>query len=193
MIPKDEPAPTNANPAQAHRKNTMLKKLMTVCAVAALALSVNVARAQDKDIVDIASSDPQFSTLVTAIKAAGLADTLKGTGPFTVFAPTNDAFAKLPKGALEKLLKNKKQLAGLLTYHVIAGKVMSTDLKEGMMAKTVAGPTVKISLSPAPMVNNAKIVKADIPASNGVIHVIDTVIMPKMHKMDKMDKMAPKM
>ena len=169
----------------------MLKKFMTVCAVAALALSANVARAQDKDIVDIASSDPQFSTLVTAVKAAGLVETLKGAGPFTVFAPTNDAFAKLPKPALDKLLKNKAALAKLLTYHVIAGKVMAADLKEGQTAKTVAGPTVKFTLKPAAMVNNAKIIKADIEASNGVIHVIDTVIMPG--KAPKMNKMAPKM
>lgn len=174
----------------------MFKRLMTVCAVAALALTAGVVRAQDKDIVDIAASDPQFSTLVTAVKAAGLVETLKSAGPFTVFAPTNDAFAKIPKAQLNKLLANKKALAKLLTYHVVAGKVLSSDLKEGMTAKTVAGPTVKFMLSPAPMVNNAKIIKADIEASNGVIHVIDTVLMPnkgRTHKMDKMGKMAPKM
>lgn len=156
----------------------MLKKLMTVFAVAALALTAGVARAQDKDIVDIAASDPQFSTLVKAVKAAGLVETLKGDGPFTVFAPTNAAFAKLPKPALEKLLADKAKLTKVLTYHVVAGKVMSTDLKEGMTAKTVAGPELHIKLSPSPMVNNAKIIKADIEAKNGVIHVIDTVLLP---------------
>ena len=128
----------------------MLKKMLTVCAVAVLALTAGVVRAQDKDIVDIASSDPQFSTLVTAVKAAGLVETLKGAGPFTVFAPTNDAFAKIPKATLTKLLANKKALAKLLTYHVVAGKVLSSDLKEGMSAKTVAGPPVTFMLSPGP-------------------------------------------
>jgi hypothetical protein len=168
----------------------MLKKFMTVCAVAVIALSANIARAQDKTIVEIAASDPQFSTLVTAVKAAGLVDTLNSAGPFTVFAPTNDAFAKVPKDALTKLLANKEALKKVLLYHVVSGKVLSTDLKDGMKAKTAAGPEVTIKTKPAPMVNNAKIIKADIAASNGVIHVIDTVIMPKA---PKSGKMTPKM
>jgi uncharacterized surface protein with fasciclin (FAS1) repeats len=131
----------------------------------------------EKDIVDIAMSDPQFSTLVKAVKAAGLVDTLKGSGPFTVFAPTNAAFNKIPAKKLNALLADKAALTKLLTYHVVPGKVMSTDLKP-MNAKSVEGSPIRVKVSPAPMVNNAKIVKADIAASNGVIHVIDTVIMP---------------
>ena len=176
----------------------MLKKFAALCAAGIVALGFStMAHAQDKDIVDVASGDPQFSTLVTAVKAAGLVETLKGAGPFTVFAPTNDAFAKIPKATLDGLLKNKKALAKLLTYHVVAGKVMAADLKPTQTVKTVAGPTVTIVTSPAPMINNAKITKTDIEASNGVIHVIDTVIMPgkgKMGKMGgKMGKMKPKM
>jgi uncharacterized surface protein with fasciclin (FAS1) repeats len=131
-------------------------------------------------IVDVASSVGDFSTLVAAVKAAGLVDTLSGPGPFTVFAPTNAAFAKLPKGTLESLLKpeNKAKLQKILTYHVLAGKVPSTAIKPGAV-KTVEGNTVALkTMGRSVMVNNAKVIKADIPASNGVIHVIDTVILP---------------
>jgi uncharacterized surface protein with fasciclin (FAS1) repeats len=131
-------------------------------------------------IVDVASSLSDFSTLVAAVKAAGLVDTLSGPGPFTVFAPTNAAFAKLPKGTLESLLKpeNKATLTKILTYHVLAEKVPSTAIKPGAV-KTVEGSTVSLKLmGKSVMVNNAKVLKADVPASNGVIHVIDTVIMP---------------
>ncbi len=132
----------------------------------------------NKNIVQIASSNPDFSTLVEAVKAAGLVDTLQGAGPFTVFAPTNEAFAKLPKGALENLLKNKEQLVAVLTYHTVSGKVMSKDIQPGNV-KTVEGASVDVSVKDGNVyVNNAKVVKADIEASNGVIHVIDTVLMP---------------
>jgi uncharacterized surface protein with fasciclin (FAS1) repeats len=134
-----------------------------------------------KDIVAVASGAGEFKTLVAAVKAAGLVETLKGPGPFTVFAPTDSAFAKLPKGTVEELLKpeNKAKLTSILTYHVIAGKVMSSQVKT-MMAPTVNGQQLDIKVEGGKvMVNDATVVKADIPASNGVIHAIDTVLMPK--------------
>lgn len=133
------------------------------------------------DIVDTAVSAGSFTTLVAAVKAAGLVETLKGPGPFTVFAPTDAAFAALPAGTVESLLKpeNKDQLVSILTYHVIPGKVMSGDLSEGLMAKTVQGSEVMITLAGGPKVNGANITTPDIAASNGVIHVIDAVILPK--------------
>ena len=137
----------------------------------------------DADIVDLAASQDMLSTLVAAVKAAGLVETLKGEGPFTVFAPTNEAFAKLPAGTVEDLLKpeNKAKLAKILSYHVVAGKVMSTDLKNGQMAKTVEGSDVKVSIMNGKvMINNANVIKADVMADNGVVHIIDTVIMPPM-------------
>jgi uncharacterized surface protein with fasciclin (FAS1) repeats len=133
-----------------------------------------------KDIVDTAVAAGSFNTLVAAVKAAGLVDTLKGAGPFTVFAPTDDAFAKLPQGTLEELLKpeNKQKLAGILTYHVLAGKVMAADVKTSM-AKTVNGKELNIKAgADGVTVNGAKVVKTDIATSNGVIHVIDTVVLP---------------
>ncbi|MCH7412999.1 fasciclin domain-containing protein [Belliella sp. R4-6] len=137
----------------------------------------------DNDIVDLAVQTEFLSTLVAAVKAGDLVDVLKGDGPFTVFAPTNDAFAKLPAGTIENLLKpeNKSQLVAILTYHVVAGKVYSKDLSDGMAAKTVQGAEVKISLKDGKaMVNNANVTTADIEASNGVVHVIDSVILPPM-------------
>lgn len=134
-----------------------------------------------KDVVDTAVSAGSFKTLVAAVKAADLVDTLKGAGPFTVFAPTDEAFAKLPAGTLEMLLKpeNKDKLTAILTYHVVPGKVMSTDLKDGQMAKTVNGKEVTVKIGGGKVtVGNATVAKADIPASNGVIHVIDTVLLP---------------
>jgi uncharacterized surface protein with fasciclin (FAS1) repeats len=131
-------------------------------------------------IVDVASSIGDFSTLVAAVKAAGLVDTLSGPGPFTVFAPTNAAFAKLPKATLESLLKpaNKAKLVKVLTYHVVSGKVLSSAIKPGAV-KTVEGSTVSLKIKGGSvLVNNAKVIKADVPASNGVIHVIDTVMVP---------------
>jgi uncharacterized surface protein with fasciclin (FAS1) repeats len=133
--------------------------------------------AQAKDIVDTAVAAGNFKTLVAALKAADLVPTLKGKGPFTVFAPTDEAFAKIPKADLDALLKDKTKLKAVLTYHVVSGKVMSTDLKAGNV-KTVQGD-VMVSTTGGAMVNDAKVVAADVAADNGVIHAIDTVLMPK--------------
>jgi uncharacterized surface protein with fasciclin (FAS1) repeats len=130
------------------------------------------------DIVDTAVSAGQFKTLVTAIQAAGLVDTLKGPGPFTVFAPTDEAFAKIPKAQLDALLKDKAKLTAVLTYHVVPAKVMAMDVKAGPV-KTVQGQSFTVATQGGVMVDKAKIVKTDIAADNGVIHVIDTVLMPK--------------
>jgi len=131
------------------------------------------------DIVDVAASNAQFSTLVTAVKAAGLVDTLKGDGPFTVFAPTNAAFDKLPAGTLEKLLGDIPALKNILLYHVVPGKVMASDVVNVDTASTALGKAVNCKVvGDHVMINNAKVVKTDIEASNGVIHVIDTVILP---------------
>ena len=149
--------------------------------VAALALSVP-ARAADKDIVDTAVAAGNFKTLAAALQAAGLVDTLKGKGPFTVFAPTDEAFAKLPAGTVEDLLKpeNKAKLVAILTYHVVPGQVMAADVAKMTTAKTVQGSSVKIaSANGHVMIDKSTVAKADIAASNGVIHVIDTVLMPK--------------
>ena len=133
----------------------------------------------EKDIVDTAAGAEQFKTLVTAIKAAGLVETLKGEGPFTVFAPTDEAFAKIPKEKLEALLKDKKALTAVLTYHVVSGKVMAEDVVKLDSAKTVEGQKVKIVTTDGKVtINGAKVVKTDIACKNGVIHVIDTVLMP---------------
>lgn len=132
------------------------------------------------DVVDTAVAAGDFSTLVTAIKAAGLVETLKGDGPFTVFAPTNEAFAKIPKAQLNALLEDKAALTKVLTYHVVSGKVMAADVVKMTSAATVEGQSIKISSSDDRVkVDNANVIKTDIAASNGVIHVIDTVIMPK--------------
>ena len=135
-----------------------------------------------KDIVDTAVGAGSFNTLVAAVKPAGLVDTLKGKGPFTVFAPTDDAFKKLPPGTLDDLLKpeNKEKLKGILTYHVVPGKVMAKDVVKMKSAKTVNGQTLTISMKDkAVMIDNATVTKTDIGCSNGVIHVIDTVVLPK--------------
>ena len=134
--------------------------------------------AQAKDIVDTAVAAGSFKTLATALGAAGLIDTLKGKGPFTVFAPTDEAFAKIPKADLDALLKDKAKLTSVLTYHVVAGKVMAADVKAGKV-KTVQGSEITVSTAKGVTVDNAKVTKTDIIADNGVIHVIDTVIMPK--------------
>lgn len=134
-----------------------------------------------KTVVEIAAGNEDFSTLVAAVKAAGLVETLSGTGPFTIFAPTNEAFAKLPAGTVESLLKpeNKEKLAGILTYHVLAGKVMAADVKAGKVA-TVNGKEVTIKVADGVvMLDGANVVKTDIVGSNGVIHVIDSVILPE--------------
>ncbi len=145
----------------------------------ALAFGVATAPANAAaDIVDTAVSAGSFKTLVTAIQAAGLVDTLKGDGPFTVFAPTDEAFAKLPAGTLDALLKDKAALAKVLTYHVVSGKVMAADVKTGKV-KTVQGQSLNLTADAYGVkVNAAKVVQTDIVASNGVIHVIDTVVLP---------------
>ncbi|MCE2989062.1 MAG: fasciclin domain-containing protein [Nitrosomonadaceae bacterium] len=154
----------------------MLRTLKTVALAASLSLASTMALAA-KDIVDTAAGAGSFNTLVTAIKAAGLVDTLKGKGPFTVFAPTDEAFAKIPKADLDALLKDKAKLTAVLTYHVVPAKVMAKDVKAGDV-KTVNGKSFKITTDKGVMVDKAKVTKTDIVASNGVIHVIDTVILP---------------
>ena len=132
------------------------------------------------DIVEVAAQAGQFNTLLAAAKAAGLVDTLKSKGPFTVFAPTDDAFAKLPKGTVEGLLKDKKQLAAILTYHVVSGNVRAKQLVGESWAQTVQGQSIRVETSgDAVMVDGAVVLKADIAASNGTIHVIDSVILPR--------------
>jgi uncharacterized surface protein with fasciclin (FAS1) repeats len=150
-------------------------KSLLIASVLALGLSVS---AQAKDIVDTAVGAGNFKTLAAALTAAGLIDTLKGKGPFTVFAPTDEAFAKIPKADLDALLKDKAKLTAVLTYHVVPGKVMAKDVKAGKV-KTVQGSELTISTTGGVKVDNATVVKTDIGADNGVIHVIDSVIMPK--------------
>jgi uncharacterized surface protein with fasciclin (FAS1) repeats len=150
----------------------------------ALGAGSTFAKSADKDIVDTAVAAGQFKTLATAINAAGLTETLKGTGPFTVFAPTDAAFAKLPASTVENLLKpeNKAQLTAILTYHVVPGVATAADVVKLDEAKTISGKMVSIQESDGSvMVNNAHVVTADIAASNGVIHVIDSVLMPPTH------------
>jgi uncharacterized surface protein with fasciclin (FAS1) repeats len=159
----------------------MLRKTLFASAAATLLATTAFAGGHSKDIVDTAVDAGTFSTLVAAVEAAGLVDTLKGEGPFTVFAPTDEAFAALPEGTVENLLKpeNIDQLTAILTYHVVPGKVMSTDLTDDMMATTVQGSDVKIDLDNGVMVQDATVTAADIEASNGVIHVINKVILPE--------------
>ncbi|MDP7152676.1 MAG: fasciclin domain-containing protein [Paracoccaceae bacterium] len=151
-----------------------------IALTAATALgSAAYADGNSKDIVDTAVAAGSFSTLVTAVQAAGLVDVLKGDGPFTVFAPTDDAFAALPAGTIEALLADIDALTAILTYHVVPGMVMSGDLSDGMMAETVNGASVTIGTMNGVTVDGANVVSADIKASNGVIHVIDAVILPQ--------------
>jgi uncharacterized surface protein with fasciclin (FAS1) repeats len=164
----------------------MLKSFVlgTLAAVALTVAPVTAApvAAQTKDIVDTAVAAGSFKTLAAALKAAGLIDTLKGPGPFTVFAPTDEAFAKLPAGTVEMLLKpeNKAKLTRILTHHVVAGKVMAADAAKLTSAKAVSGDTLTIAARGGGVtIDKAKVVTADVAASNGVIHVIDTVILPK--------------
>ena len=184
------------NPITPHNKNRLTLALTALFATTGL---VGMGSAKDKapaaaevsgskdakakvgDIVAVAEGAGKFTTLCAAVKAAGLVETLQGKGPFTVFAPTDEAFAKLPKGTLEDLLKpeNKEKLAGILTYHVLAGKVMAADVKT-MEAKTVNGQKLNLVAEDGKVsVNKAKVIMADVAASNGVIHAIDTVLMPK--------------
>lgn len=158
-------------------------RTLTLTAVAALMLCLTTrVQAAEKDIVDTAVSAGKFNTLVTAVKAAGLVDTLKSKGPFTVFAPTDKAFAKLGKKTIKALLKDKKKLAAILTYHVVPAKVMASDAVKlaGKSAKTAQGETIAVSVkNGAVMLNGeAKVIATDIKCSNGVIHVIDTVLLP---------------
>jgi uncharacterized surface protein with fasciclin (FAS1) repeats len=135
---------------------------------------------EEMNIVETAIAADQFNTLVTAVKTADLVETLSGPGPFTVFAPTDEAFGKLPEGTVESLLENKEKLKNILTYHVVSGKVMSTDVVNMDSATTVNGQKITITVKDGTvMINNAKVIKADIECSNGVIHVIDTVLLPK--------------
>ncbi len=154
----------------------MKRSLASIVLGTAIAVSSTLAMAS-KDIVDTAAGAGNFKTLVTAVQAAGLVDTLKGKGPFTVFAPTDEAFAKIPKADLDALLKDKAKLAAVLTYHVVPASVMAKDVKAGEV-KTVNGKSIKVTTDKGVMVNNAKVIKTDVAASNGVIHAIDTVLMP---------------
>ncbi len=168
------------NGTDKHLEMTMLRKtLLTTVAMTVLAAPA-FAGGHSKDIVDTAIEAGSFGTLVAAVQAAGLVDTLKGEGPFTVFAPTDEAFAALPEGTVENLLlpENIETLTAILTFHVVPGKVMSGDLVDDMMATTVQGGDVMINLDNGVMVQDANVVTADIEASNGVIHVIDKVILP---------------
>jgi len=171
------------------KTETNMKKSVIAQVTASFAALVLATAAQasptaatpSKDIVAVAAGAGSFNTLVAAIKAAGLVETLQGAGPFTVFAPTDEAFAKLPAGTVESLLKpeNKQKLVGILTYHVVPGKVMAADVKT-MQARTVNGQSLSITVGAGGvMVNNAKVVTTDVAASNGVIHVIDTVVLPQ--------------
>jgi uncharacterized surface protein with fasciclin (FAS1) repeats len=162
-------------------KNLMIAGLVAAMSITGAATHMSAAAA-DKDIVDTAVAAGSFTTLAKALQAADLVETLKGTGPFTVFAPTDEAFAKLPAGTLETLLKpeNKSKLQRILKAHVVAGKVMAADVVKTSSAKAVSGDTLTIaSRAGGVTVNRAKVVKTDIATTNGVIHVIDSVILPK--------------
>jgi len=150
-----------------------MKKFIIAGAIALAGLS-----AQAKDVVDTAVAAGSFKTLAAALQVAGLVDTLKGKGPFTVFAPTDEAFGKIPKADLDALLKDKAKLTAVLTYHVVAGKVMAKDIKPGKV-KTVQGTELTLATTGGVTVDGAKVTAADVAASNGVIHVIDTVLIPK--------------
>lgn len=154
-----------------------MKRLLSAIALSSAFIAPSAWAASD--IVDTAVNAGSFKTLVAAVKAADLVETLKGPGPFTVFAPTDEAFAAIPKSDLDALLANKKKLAKVLTYHVVPGAIMAADVKPGMV-KTVEGGELTVGMADGKvMVNDAQVVKTDIQASNGVIHVIDKVLMPK--------------
>ncbi len=164
-------------------KSSLVTKVSSALLALVLATSVQASSGsahESKDIVGVAAGAGSFTTLVAAVKAAGLVETLQGAGPFTVFAPTDEAFAKLPAGTVESLLKpeNKQKLVAILTYHVVPGKVMAADVKT-MQAGTVNGQKLSVVVgNDGVTVNNAKVVTTDVAASNGVIHVIDTVVLP---------------
>jgi uncharacterized surface protein with fasciclin (FAS1) repeats len=158
-------------------------KATLAAALLALAVTAPAQAGADKsslpDVVDTAVAAGNFKTLATALQAAGLVETLKGPGPFTVFAPTDEAFAKLPTGTVEALLKDKQRLAAVLTYHVVPGRVMASDVVKLTAAKTVQGGSLTIRADNGVTIDDAKVVKTDIQASNGVIHVIDAVLIPR--------------
>ena len=159
----------------------LFRPIIVVAAFAFVSLS-GVAKADQADIVDTAVSAGSFTTLVAAVQAAGLVETLKGDGPFTVFAPTDEAFAKLPEGTVENLLKpeNREQLVAILTYHVVPGRIMSSDIAGAKTeVATVQGGAIAVDATDGVMINKAQVMAADVSASNGVIHVIDTVLLPK--------------
>ncbi len=160
----------------------MIRRSFLALSTAALLSGPAFSDGYSMDIVDTAIDAGSFNTLIAAVQAAGLEETLRGEGPFTVFAPTDEAFAALPEGTVESLLmeENLDQLVSILTYHVVPGAVMSTDLSDGMMATTVQGSDVTIGTMGGVMVDDAAVVAADIEASNGIIHVIDSVIIPGM-------------
>lgn len=164
------------------KSNLLLSSILGLALILGLSVQVTAdsvtKTATTGDIVDTAVAAGSFNTLVTAVKAAGLVDTLKGPGPFTVFAPTDEAFAKLPAGTLDALLKDKDKLAAVLTYHVVAGKVMAADVAKLSSARTVQGQSLTIDTKSGVKVGAANVVKTDIVTSNGVIHVIDTVLLP---------------
>jgi uncharacterized surface protein with fasciclin (FAS1) repeats len=167
-------------------KKSVIRSIVPVIAIA-LALTPALgsscggshAAGDSHDIVDTAVAAGSFETLVAAVKAAGLVEVLKGDGPFTVFAPTDEAFAKLPPGTVEALLKDKEKLTAILTYHVVPGRVMAADVVKLASAKTVQGQSIAVDTSSGVKVDNANVIKTDIQASNGVIHVIDSVIIPQ--------------
>ena len=163
-------------------KKQWLKGIVAVAVVAVMSAGATARADEQTDIVDTAVAAGSFKTLAKALQAAGLVDTLKGKGPFTVFAPTDEAFAKLPAGTLEDLLKpeNKAKLQSILTYHVVPGKVMASQVTGLTSAKTVNGKSLSVAVKDGSVqIDNAKVVKADIETSNGVIHVIDSVMLPK--------------
>ena len=157
-----------------------MKRIAATVAALSLVASIGFAKSPaSSDIVDTAVEAGNFTTLVKAVQAAGLVDVLKSDGPFTVFAPTDEAFAKLPAGTLDALLKDTEKLKAILTYHVVPGKVLAADVMKSSSATTVQGQDVAIDTKNGVMVDNAKVIATDIETSNGVIHVIDSVILPK--------------
>ena len=186
LVPGNGLADEQQRTVESEDMRSMTGVTMAAAVLAGLALATADAAAQDRtargaagDIVDVAVAAGSFTTLAKALQTAGLVETLKGAGPYTVFAPTDDAFAKLPAGTLEALLKDKEQLKAVLTYHVVAGRVASSDVVKLTSAKTVNGASVKVAVVDGKVkVDDAMVVNADVMASNGVIHVIDRVILP---------------
>jgi uncharacterized surface protein with fasciclin (FAS1) repeats len=157
----------------------MLDRILVAAALSVAIAPAGVHAGSQKDIVDTAVAAGSFKTLASALQAAGLVETLKGPGPFTVFAPTDEAFAKIPKADLDALIADKAKLTKVLTYHVVPGKVMAADVSRLKEARTVEGKAVRIDASSGVKVNGANVVKADVEASNGVIHVVDSVLLPQ--------------